>query len=242
MSRFSALFLAFCIVALPTQALAAEKSGVYVAPKFIYGIQSFKMKGTGVDNESDGTTTSFSDALGSHNKGVAGGALALGYDFNSKFSLPIRTELEYSVFGDAKGSHTNYNDEPDGIIEDKNTGKVGIQSLFVNVYYDFHNESKFTPYVGGGIGLGFVSTKGSGELTGDPKISIGRKTNTNFAWNLGLGCAYEFTDYFALDLGYRYANFGKGETKTYSDEVGTFKIKTNNVGMHQFVLSARFTF
>lgn len=151
------------------------------------------------------------------------------------------------MFSEVKGSKTFYGYDNNGNVDsyDENTGKINVQSLFLNVYYDFRNESKFVPYVGGGIGFGFVGMKGTGESREGSDFldtGISKKNSTNFAWNIGLGCAYEFTDYFALDLGYRYANFGKAKSGTYSDEEGTFKLTTNRIAMHQFTLGARFTF
>lgn len=101
------------------------------------------------------------------------------------------------------------------------------------------------PVIGGGTGFGFVGMKGSGEeRDGSDYLSTGvsKKNSTNFAWNLGLGCAYEFTDYFAIDLGYRFAEFGKAKSGMYTDDEGTFKLTTNRIAMHQFTRGARFTF
>lgn len=234
MKKIGLLLLAACFL-LPVQAKAADgQIGLYVAPKFIYGIETFKMKG-----EEEGE----SFGLGNHNKSVFGGALAIGYDFSKQLDLPIRTELEYSVLSQAEGKKTVSGESASQAYK----SKIDIQSLFVNVYYDFHNESKFTPYIGGGIGLGFVGMKTSAtdtEYAGDvSNYSMGKKNETNFAWNLGLGCAYELTESFSIDAGYRYADFGKGKTKAYTESDGWYaKSKTDRIGMHQFMLAARYTF
>lgn len=241
MKKLTMIFVVWLL--FPMQTLAAgEERGVYVAPKFVYGIETFKMKAQ--------TEEGIGWSDGAHSDDVFGGALALGYDFSARFNLPLRAELEYALF--SRGEREKYftwTDE-DGAGSGSVKGKIDVQSLFVNVYYDFHNESKFTPYVGGGLGLGFVGMKASasGADADGPyeSGSLGKKNRTNFAWNLGLGCAYEVTDNFALDLGYRYADFGKAETKSYADpdeEGQTYvKGKSEHVGMHQFMLAARFTF
>lgn len=36
-----------------------------------------------------------------------------------------------------------------------------IQTLMLNAYWEFHNSTKFTPYIGAGIGLAFLQTDGS---------------------------------------------------------------------------------
>lgn len=65
---------------------------------------------------------------------AAGGALAIGYDFHSRFDIPARTELEYAAFGQIKADRRRYDASGTWMIENK----LGIQSLFVNIYHDFH--------------------------------------------------------------------------------------------------------
>lgn len=211
----------------------AEQVGVYVAPKFVYGITNTKGK-LGWNNDEDGNSGSFDN--------VAGGALSIGYDFKPRFDIPVRTELEYAAFGQAKADKRHYDEEnPTNTWVTEN--KLGIQSLFVNVYYDFHNNTSFTPYVGAGLGMGFVSHKAKIYNYIQSAVAS-KKTKTNFAYNIGLGCAWAFNDYISLDLGYRYANFGKSQSNwqetPYPDEF--FCGKTSRVDMHQFMLGLRMTF
>ena len=35
-------------------------------------------------------------------------------------------------------------------------GSFTSHNLFANLYYDFHNDSRWTPYIGAGIGVGFA--------------------------------------------------------------------------------------
>lgn len=154
---------------LPVQA-KAEQIGVYVAPKLVYGLTNAKGKLVALE------PLNVSQSTGSLDN-VFGGALAIGYNFNQRFDLPIRAELEYAVFGQSKSSKTVYDEDGDGT---KFQNKVGIQSLFLNAYYDFHNSTAFTPYVGAGIGFGFISNKTSVNDIYD-SITYGRKTKTNFA-------------------------------------------------------------
>lgn len=216
----------------------AEQVGVYVTPKFVYAVTNTKGKLVASPPLNESLSTG---SLGN----VAGGALAIGYDFHSRFSIPLRTELEYAAFGSSKSDKTYYDGDGDGT---KLQNKVGIQSLFLNTYYDFHNSTDFTPYVGAGIGFGFVSNKASAIEYGYDSNTYGKKTKTNFAWNIGLGCAYDFNDYVSLDLGYRYAQLGKAESKTGMAgdvEDGTLSSavgKTGTIGMHQFMLGLRVTF
>lgn len=237
--NLSALIMAACLV-LPVSAHAAEY-GVYVTPKIGGAIVQYKVAGDAASDIGD-----FSGSDGSF-----GGGLAVGYDFHAKLALPLRVELEYSAWTgvDKSKSHTSDITAPYGahfLTTDREKAKIGIQSLFANVYADWHNSTAFTPYISAGVGVGFVTTKASltntTSYSGGSHVfseSLGSKTQTNFAWNVGLGCSYAFTDAISADLGYRFASFGSGKTEALSDG---FVVKSKNNYMHQFLLGVRFTF
>lgn len=98
--KFGMLLLAACFLfSTQAEAGAADQIGVYVTPKFVYGI----MGGNKAKAHSYEAGVSETKNLGSLDD-VVGGALAIGYDFHKRFNVPIRAELEYSAFGDAKAS------------------------------------------------------------------------------------------------------------------------------------------
>lgn len=240
--KFGLLVLTACFMLSTSAQVKAEptdQTGIYVAPKFVYGIGTFK----GKIIDSDGTLASKSAT-----ENAFGGGIALGYDFSQRLDVPVRVELEYSATSKMDRKMSSSPDE-DGVYEDFKM-KIDVQSLFLNAYYDFKNNTSFTPYIGAGVGLAFVGAKVSanGHEEGGPdwSYSFGKKTRTNFAWNVGLGCAYALNDTVSIDLGYRYADFGKAKTKSYSgldgDQSFTVYGKAQNVAMHQFMLGARFTF
>ena len=78
--KFGMLLMAACLL-LPVQAKAADLVGVYIAPKFVLNVQHSK-----------GELSYHGQGLGSDSKtgARAGGALAVGYDFNPVFSVPVR--------------------------------------------------------------------------------------------------------------------------------------------------------
>ena len=116
-----------------------------------------------------------------------GGGVALGYDFYEFLDIPLRTELEYMMRSDAQ-----FDVEGD-------TMKVQCpKTLFTNAYLDYQNSTDFTPYVGGGVGMAFVEDR------------------VNFAWNVGTGVQYAFSENVNLDLGVRYVDFGSHNPDHYS--------------------------
>lgn len=237
--KLSALVMAACLV-LPLSAQAAEY-GVYVTPKIGGAIQQFKVTGDASSNIGD-----FSGSDGSF-----GGGLAVGYDFHTKWTVPVRVELEYTAWtgvDESKSSASSLTASTGEhiFLTDREKAKIGIQSLFANIYADWHNSTAFTPYISAGIGVGFVTTKGTlfqgiSIPQGDHAFSnsLGSKTKANFAWNVGLGCSYAFNDTISADLGYRFASFGSGKTGAEPDG---FAVKSKNNYMHQLLLGVRFTF
>jgi len=244
MKRILASLVCLGLLVVPaSMAFAAE--GLYVAPKFIYGytqMNKTKMTMSGAASESMNWNK---------NDSAFGGALAIGYDFNKQARIPVRAELEYALFSEVSGKKTqDFEGVLGGDVSMRGKQKIQAQTLFVNAYYDFRNETPFTPYLGAGIGLAFLRSKGSGNiehtLPFEDSFSIGSKTTTNFAWNIGTGVAYDVTNNIALDLGYRFAGLGKANTKSLTDDFNgielSFQNKTKNVYMHQLALGVRFTF
>jgi len=131
-----------------------------------------------------------------------------------------RFELEYSIASPVKEENRYLT------LENYTT------TLFFNMFYDFKNKSKFTPYIGIGIGLGFNT------MTLNSAVLYLKETSVSFAWNIGAGISFEMTDRLALDFNYRYAEVGQGEL-SYS---GTTILKTAAISNNQFLLGLRFSF
>ena len=146
----------------------------------------------------------------------------------SQFGVPVRAEVEYALRGNSEKSW-NYSKKLD--IK----GAWNASTLFLNLYYDFRNSTAFTPYVGAGLGMAFnyanytFSARGLNANFDDHR--------TTFAWNVGAGVAYDITDNFAVDLGYRYVNLGYYEVDLPEGD----KVK-NQPGNHEFMLGLRYTF
>jgi opacity protein-like surface antigen len=255
MKRIVGVFALMAMLAAPALAYAGDQIGIYVAPKFVYGYA----------RGSDATTTwsdpdgAWSDTSTLKIAGMDtwGGSIAVGYDFNKQFNLPLRAEVEYALFTGAESKTTgNYTWSGGGTSYwSKNSEKitVGIQTLFLNAYYDFRNSSAFTPYVGAGIGMAFLDAKYK-ETYSDSggysdSSSAGRNKTANFAWNIGAGVGYDITDYIAVDLGYRFVGLGGVKTQRASfdyDDDGTadehLRANVSDLYTHQVALGLRITF
>ena len=101
---------------------------------------------------------------------TAGGGV--GYQFNDNF----RTDLTVDWSG-------GYDIAPGATLD--TTVVLG------NAYFDFKNNSMFTPYVGAGLGYGWASGPGYVDTSG-------------MAYSLAAGVSIDMTQNLALDVGYRF--------------------------------------
>jgi opacity protein-like surface antigen len=232
-----ALLLAF------SAPVSAEVNGVYAGIKFIDSIQS-----TGPVSHDLGILSDVGIGLGigEYSQNTVGGGVFVGYDFYPQHNVPIRTEIEYAIRTNMNTSwDANYGIQGVRSLESNIDAQWNLQTLMLNAYWDFHNSTNFTPYVGAGLGMGFINSRY--EVTGSvPAIGVENfhdtynSTDTVFAWNTGLGCSYAFSENVSADLAYRFVGLGYHET---SENVYETDIKA---GMSPYAnevsLGLRFTF
>lgn len=222
-------------IALPAVANDNDKVGMYVTGKM--GASIVNMTGqeyvhSGYADPADNGVRSGSN----HRTGVFGGGVALGYDFSHAFDVPMRVELDFMARDKAENTYNTQNRIRQGVHQTRDVkNQVKLNTLMVNGYYDFKNESAFTPYVSAGLGWAAVDLKSTRVDHRDGKETFSETrshTSNNFAWSLGLGVAYEINDDFNIDLGYRYLDAGKADVSA-SDDNGTrtskVKVKSNDI-------------
>lgn len=216
----------FLVMLLGSGMARAEGTGMYIAPKFLMTLQntgtvsrSSSLAGTGVDE---------------YNQFTLGGALAVGMDFWEQQMLPLRLEVEVAFRGNSEKSWSD-----SSVWAERIRGTWNNTTLFANLFWDFHNETPFTPYVGGGLGMAFnytgydIKTRNGSCYSMDDRF-------TNFAWNAGAGVAYNFNENFTLDASYRFVGLGYNEISTTINGV-KYEIG-NEPYNNEFMLGLRFTF
>lgn len=197
--------------------LASANNGVYVTGEV--GSSIVNMHDTKVDysNGNESNSSKFKNKR----DGVFGGGLAVGYDFNDQYQVPVRVEIAGHFRDNAKEdqSFTDANGNSESI---KN--KVRMDTYMVNGYYDFHNTSAFTPYLTAGVGLSHLVHKASDDN------GAGMSANTNnFAWGVGAGVKYEVTSNISVDASYRYIDGGKitnGGNKNWGSTTDSLNVST----------------
>ena len=117
-------------------------------------------------------------------------------------------------------------------VTEKIKAKEKSMGLMFNAYYDFNNASEFTPYVMAGVGINrsslelkttanltTVDKSGKDEAATQNLSTLSSKNKTSFAYQVGVGAAYEMSKDIHLDVGYK-----------LSRTTGKFKYKDVKVG------------
>jgi opacity protein-like surface antigen len=112
---------------------------------------------------------------------------AFGYQFGNGFR--VEGELAYRASGVS------------GTTNGGASGEASAASLMANAFYDIRTSTKFTPYVGAGIGgavvtFDNVTIPGSSNRIDDSDLAI--------AYQAMAGVAYQLEGNLKLDVGYRY--------------------------------------
>lgn len=225
MKRYLAIACFALMLVLPGMA-SAEGTGMYLAPKFLMSIQdtgtvsrSSSLAGTGLDDYSQFTL---------------GGALALGIDLWPQQMIPLRMEIEVALRGNSEKSWTDR-----GFYSKELKAVWNNTTLFANLFWDFHNDTNLTPYIGGGVGMAFNYTGYDITMNSGDKLSIDDK-QTNFAWNVGAGLTYDFNENIAIDASYRFVGLG------YNEVSGTYNGHNYEIGNepynNEFMVGLRFSF
>ncbi|MBQ9453263.1 MAG: porin family protein [Desulfovibrio sp.] len=210
-------------MALPALAMA-ESTGLYLAPKFLMSFQN--------SGEVDRSSSLAGSGVDQYGQFTLGGALAVGYDFWPQKMLPLRAELELALRGN---SETTW----DGGPMEEVKGTWNSTTLFANLFWDFHNTSIVTPYLGAGLGLAFnyagydFTTRNGDRFSGDERT-------TNFAWNIGTGAAFSINDHFSVDASYRFVGLGYNEVSVSSR--GKHYTIGNRPYNNEFMLGLRYAF
>ena len=96
-------------------------------------------------------------------------------------------------------------------------GDLWALAWMINVWWDARNSSPFTPYFGGGFGLGRGHVASPGPID---------NSGSGAAYQVGGGLDYKFDRHLSLDVGYRY--FGIADTSS-SGGVGSVDLAGSSV-------------
>ena len=101
------------------------------------------------------------------------------------------------------------------------TARINTSSVMFNTYLELPVDFPLRPYISAGVGMAHIKGKfksRSGEHK--DRIVTTSMSGNHLAWQVGAGLAYEITPEWAVDLGYRFMNYGN-ITKKIKDHSGT---------------------
>jgi len=204
------LIISVCLPAFFFTSFAYSAEGLYVSGNVGFAMAS--------DSDYKDPVYSGLTTTGEYDTGPALGA-AVGYGFGQ-----IRVEGE--IFYQKNDMDTV---SISGASLDA-TGDVTALAFLINGYFDFVNDSAFTPYISAGLGYAQIDLNDFNYTgSGDPDFS---SDDSVFAYQVGVGVGYAVTDTLTIDLKYRYMG---AEDPEFEDTEAEF-------ASHDFLLGVRFYF
>lgn len=152
----------------------------------------------------------------------------------------VRAELEAAIRSASEDDYELFNDTvfemgPISVpAEIETSTSVRHNSYMANVYYDFDlGNSSWTPYIGAGVGLGVYRQKATVDIDlpdqfegpaagmGIPvgEMEVANDTLYEFEWQVGIGTAYNFSEDWAMDIGYRFNSSNVADEFVYAHEI-----------------------
>lgn len=169
----------------------------------------------------------------------------------AEVALRSASEDDYKIFDE--NIEVSMGDSAPGSVyiptEIETATKVRHNSYLFNMFYDFDLGTRWTPYVGAGIGFGVYHQKAiveidigerdefllanpgnqmpgpivDGMLAGlqqyEREMTVADDTLYRFEWQVSAGIAYNFNEDWALDLGYRFNSSTVGGEFVYAHEI-----------------------
>ena len=202
--------ISFCVLAIFFYSSAFSDEGLYVCGNIGFAMLS---DSDITDSTDPGVTLTMEYDTG----WTLGGAL--GYGFGS---FRVEGEIAYQANDIDKLSILG--------IPFNASGDVSSLAFLINGYFDFVNDSAFTPYLSAGLGYAKVDLNdfniaGSGEPDYSDDDSV-------FAYQVGLGVGYAVTEKVTIDVKYRY----------FATEDPEFDTAEVEVASHNFLFGVRFNF
>lgn len=127
---------------------------------------------------------------------------------------------EISTISDQAGSYRYRNVD----------GTLGALALMFNAFFDLHNSSPVTPYLGGGIGFASLHLSDT-FVPGDPLPIYQEDDDSVFAYQAGAGLEIALNHRLSLDLGYRYFATTQARFGTNRDITTDLKFQSHNTAV-----------
>jgi opacity protein-like surface antigen len=97
------------------------------------------------------------------------------------------------------------------VTSDDVSAKIQTDTALLNLYADLGTWSRFTPYIGAGIGTARIAVSDF-EGPMPPLTGAAGHSQWNLAWAAMAGTAFAISRNLQIDVGYRYLSFGNVQT------------------------------
>lgn len=130
------------------------------------------------------------------------------------------------------------------------TTQVSTLTAMANLYYDMGKFRNIVPYVGVGLGVAhhYMDDVSFALNAGSPVNNLQGGEQTNFAWSLMAGAAYQISERAILDVGYRYIDMGDVKSKrgnmctTCVTGGSQDRLSVDDITAHEFKIGLRIHF
>ena len=225
--------ISLAALAIAMLGVGAAQAADQTSPIPVYGELKSGISFQSIDNISNDSNVAnpATVATSSQSNTVGSFGAAIGMNF-AKWGAPIRGEIEYDYRTDF-GYNPNPNFTNAG-IPTKSTNALNTQTVLVNAFYDIDTGTKFTPFVGGGLGVAINDTSGTASLLNGSNAVNYSSSNTSFAWALSGGVNYAIDAHWSVDASYRYIDLGKADFGTNT------AILSGNVSSNEILAGLRY--
>lgn len=112
-------------------------------------------------------------------------------------------------------------------------GNLGALAFMTNAFFDFHNYTPVTPYVGAGIGFATLHLDDTyaTDKNGVRQHMYPRDDSTVFAYQVGAGLNIDLTRRYSLDLGYRYFNTDWANFSRHQLDTSSIRFESHNAAV-----------
>jgi len=166
--------------------------------------------------------------------------IGVGYQFTNWIRADITGEYR------GKATFTGLEKSTDNSDANFYTAKKSEWVGLANVYFDLGTWHGLTPFVGAGVGFThtMIDNFTDASVANPSLLYTGDHGETELAWALHAGVAYDVTPNFKVEVAYRYLNLGDGETGTLTrsyDAPGCncLAVKFKDLESHDFKVGMR---
>ena len=178
----------------------------------------------------------------------------VGYRFNNYFRADVTGEYRAAAHYSANESYiAAYGTDTASKAYDKYDASIRSVVGLVNGYVDVGTWYGVTPFVGGGVGVGYVTTKNLTDISYGNYYGYGNggggfsydHSQAKFAYALMAGLDFHVTQNLALEFGYRYLDLGNvssGQINCVSTQFCGHEVQHYRLAYSDIRLGARYMF